>query len=403
MSFFEILHIAIKSLVKNKARTILTMLGIIIGVGAVITMMGIGSGAQQTVNDQIEEMGTNVVSITSNFTKSIASSGSGTGTFIEVEDVDYILDEVDNINYISPVVNNFTRLKSKYGNWRTVFYGVNEQYLYIRNYDISEGEFFSATDIKKGSKVCVLGKTVSDNLFPDGDALGNRVIIRKVPCTVIGVMAPKGETATGEDQDNRILLPYTTALSRIQSHRKPIISINISTVSKDDIEQVKSDAMKIMLMRHRTATEENFTIKSQADMADMANTVSSTMTILLSCIAGISLIVGGIGIMNIMLVSVTERIKEIGLRMAIGAKKKDVLNQFLIESFFLSGTGGILGIILGIVLAYILGDIMNWKVSITPFSVLLSFGFSTIIGIFFGWYPAKKAANLNLIDALRYE
>lgn len=404
MLFFEILSVAIKSLIKNKVRTLLTMLGIIIGVGAVITMLAIGEGAKKLVESEIATMGTNVITVVSNYSSRTAvRQEAGSGNSIRLDDIETIRKQVQGVNYISPVVTTYGRLRAGSKNWRTAAYGVNSEYFFIRNYDVSEGQFFSTTQIQSGAKVMVLGKTVADYLFPDGGAAGQRITIRNIPMEIVGVLSEKGQSAVGGDLDDVVLIPYTTVLTRLRGWREPQISINVSAVSKEMIPVVKQEILQLLLLKNKTLTEDSFIVNSQTDLADMANNVSSTITLLLSSIAGISLIVGGIGIMNIMLVSVTERIKEIGLRMAVGAKKKDVLRQFIFEAIFLSGLGGIIGIILGSVVAKIVGNMMNWSVEITTWSVLLSFSFSAIIGIFFGWYPAKKAANLNLIDALRYE
>lgn len=404
MHYLEIINVAVKSLVKNKVRSLLTMLGIIIGVAAVITMLAIGEGAKKLVDSEIDSMGTNVITVVSNWSsRSVVRQEAGSGNSIKLEDIEAIRNQVQGVNYISPVIQTFGRLRAGSRNWRTVAYGVNAEYFFIRNYDVSDGTFFSPTQIQAGAKVMVLGKTVADYLFPDGGAVGQRITIRNVPVEIVGVLTEKGQSAVGGDLDNVVLIPYTTALARLRGWREPMISINVSATSKGLIPVVRQEILQLLLLRNKTLTEDSFIVNSQTDLADMANNVSSTITLLLSSIAGISLVVGGIGIMNIMLVSVTERIKEIGLRMAVGAKKKDVLRQFIFEAIFLSGLGGVIGIILGSVVAKIVGNMMNWSVEITTWSVLLSFSFSAIIGVFFGWYPARKAANLNLIDALRYE
>lgn len=404
MSVFDILLVAFKSLLKNKTRTILTMLGIIIGVAAVITMLAIGQGAKRIVEDQISSMGTNVITVMSNFnSRTVVRQEAGSGNALKIEDIDAIVEYVPGINYISPVIRTFAQLKYKSYNWRAAGYGVDTDYFFIRNYDIEDGQLFTANEIRTGAKICVIGKTIADNLFPDENPVGKTIRMRNIPVKVVGVLKPKGQSAIGGDLDDIILLPYTTVLTRFTGRRQPFITINVSTASKELIPIVQKEIMSLLLSRNRTATEEDFLVNSQTDMADMANSVSNTMTLLLASIAGISLLVGGIGIMNIMLVSVTERIKEIGLRMAVGAKKKDVLLQFIIEAIFISGIGGLIGIALGGFGSGMLGKVMSWNTEVTLWSVLLSVGFSCVIGVFFGWYPAKKAANLNLIDALRYE
>jgi len=267
----------------------------------------------------------------------------------------------------------------------------------------SNGDLFYPSDVENGAKVCVLGKTVADNLFGDVDPVGKIIRIRNIPFTVRGVLTAKGQSVMGNDQDDTVIAPYTTVFQRLLGHRWRVLSILASAHSRDAIHIVQQDIMDLLQARHRGTTSEEFVVSSQTDLADTANSISNTMTILLASIAGISLLVGGIGIMNIMLVSVTERIKEIGIRMAVGASKRDVLLQFIIEAVAISFMGGLLGIALGFAAARIVGNTMNWNIVVTMWSVILSVSFSMAIGIFFGWYPAKKAANLNLIDALRYE
>jgi putative ABC transport system permease protein len=404
MSIFDILHVSIKSLLKNKTRTILTMLGIIIGVAAVITMLAIGEGAKRIVEDQIESMGTNVITVMSNFNnRSNVRAEAGAGNTLRAEDAYAIAENVPGINYISPVLRTWGQLKYRSYNWRASGMGVNTDYFFIRNYDIEEGQFFTASEVRSGAKVCVIGKTVADALFPDESPVGKTLRMRNIPLRVVGVLKEKGQSAISGDQDDIVLLPYTTVISRFTGHRAPFVTIQVSTVSKEAMPIVQREIRSLLVSRNRNSSPDDFIVNSQTDMADMANTVSKTLTMLLASIAGISLLVGGIGIMNIMLVSVTERIKEIGLRMAVGAKKFDVLLQFIIEAIFISGIGGIIGIVLGSIASTVLGNIMNWNTEVSFWSVILAVGFSAIIGVFFGWYPAKKAANLNLIDALRYE
>lgn len=404
MSIWEIFHVAIKSLLKNKTRTLLTMLGIIIGVAAVITMLAIGQGAKRVVEEQISSMGTNVITVSSNFnSRSNVRAEAGSGNTLKIDDVDAIFENVPGINYISPVVRSWGQLKYRSYNWRASAVGVDTDYFFIRNYDIEEGQFFTSSEIRSGAKVCVIGKTIADNLFPDECPIGKTMRMRNIPLRVVGVLKSKGQSALAGDLDDIVILPYTTVISRFTGHRAPFVTIQLSTISKDIMPEVQREIRALLVSRNRNASPDDFLVNSQSDMADMANSVSQTMTLLLASIAGISLLVGGIGIMNIMLVSVTERIKEIGLRMAVGAKKNDVLLQFIIEAIFISGIGGILGIMLGGLASNVLGNIMKWNTEVTLWSVFLAVGFSAIIGIFFGWYPAKKAANLNLIDALRYE
>lgn len=404
MSVFGIIRIALKSLTRNKTRTFLTMLGIIIGVAAVITMLAIGQGAKRIVEDQVNSMGTNVIMVSSNFSQAgTARQAAGGGNLLEVDDVEAIRDQVDNVLYASTVYNTWGQLKYEGNNWRTGIMGVDADYFFIRDMRTSQGELFHNSDVENGAKVCVIGKTVADNLFGDVDPVDKIIRIRNIPFTVKGVLVAKGQNVMGMDQDDTVIAPYTTVFSRLLGQRWRNMMILVSAQSKESILMVQQDILNLLQARHRGTTSEEFMVRTQTDLADTANSVSNTMTILLASIAGISLLVGGIGIMNIMLVSVTERIKEIGIRMAVGAGKRDVLLQFIIEAMAISIIGGFLGILLGFGAAKIVGDTMKWSIDVTPWSVMLSVGFSMVIGVFFGWYPARKAANLNLIDALRYE
>lgn len=403
MSLLGIIRIALKSLTRNKTRTFLTMLGIIIGVAAVIAMLAIGQGAQKIVEDQVNSMGTNVIMVYSNFSQSAVRQAAGGGNLLTIQDAEAIRDQLDGVLYTSPVYNSWEQLKYESKNWRTGIMGVDADYFFIRDMQTSAGELFYRSDVENGAKVCVIGKTVADNLFGDIDPVGKIIRIRNIPFTVTGVLTAKGQSVMGNDQDDTVIAPYTTVYQRLLGHRWRNMTIMVSAVSRDAIHIVQQDIMDLLQVRHRGTTSEEFVVSSQTDLAETANSVSHTMTILLASIAGISLLVGGIGIMNIMLVSVTERVKEIGIRMAVGAGKRDVLLQFIIEAMAISIMGGILGILLGFGAARVVSKIMDWNIAVTAWSILLSVGFSMSIGIFFGWYPAKKAANLNLIDALRYE
>ncbi|OQB92172.1 MAG: Macrolide export ATP-binding/permease protein MacB [Candidatus Cloacimonetes bacterium ADurb.Bin117] len=317
--------------------------------------------------------------------------------------MDAILDKVDGVLYASPVYNTFGQLKYGNNNWRGRIMGVDVDYFLIRDMKMESGDFFYPSEVESGAKVCVLGKTVADNLFVGEDPVGKIMRIRNIPFTVKGVLKSKGQGTMGNDQDDIVLAPFTTTSTRLIGHRWRFLTIIVSAVSQERIPIVQEDISNLMQARHSGTTAADFMVSSQTDVAEAANSVSNTMTVLLASIAGISLLVGGIGIMNIMLVSVTERIKEIGIRMAVGAGKRDVLLQFIIEAITISILGGLIGIVLGWGLAVILGKTMGWSIVVTSWSILLSVGFSCVIGIFFGWYPARKAANLNLIDALRYE
>jgi len=404
MSVFGIIRIALKSLTRNKTRTFLTMLGMIIGVAAVITMLAIGHGAKQIVEEQVNSMGTNVIMVSTSFSQAgTVRQAAGGGSLLSVADVEAIREHVKGALYVSPVYNSWGQLKYEGKNWRTGVMGVDADYFFIRDMRTSSGELFFPTDVERGAKVCVIGKTVADNLFGDIDPVDKIIRVRNIPFVVKGVLEAKGQNVMGMDQDDTVLAPYTTVYSRLLGQRWRNMMILVSAHSRDAIQVVQQDILDLLQSRHRGTSREEFTVRTQTDLAETANSVSNTMTILLASIAGISLLVGGIGIMNIMLVSVTERIKEIGIRMAVGAGKRDVLLQFIIEAVAISFIGGFIGIFLGFAASRIVGDAMKWSIVVTPWSVVLSVGFSMAIGIFFGWYPAKKAANLNLIDALRYE
>lgn len=403
MSIFGIIRIALRSLARNKTRTFLTMLGIIIGVAAVITMLAIGQGAKKIVEDQVNSMGTNVIQVFSNFSGGNVRQAAGGGNLLNIEDVEAIKNQLDGVLYASPVYNSFGQLKYEGKNWHSGIMGVDVDFFFIREMKVAQGEFFHKSDVENGAKVCVIGKTVADNLFGDIDPVDKIIRIRNIPFVIKGVLVAKGQSVMGHDQDDIVIAPYTTTLTRLLGHRWRVMTIIVSAVSREKILIVQQDIMDLLQARHRGTTSEEFIVRSQTDLAESANEVSNTMTILLASIAGISLLVGGIGIMNIMLVSVTERIKEIGIRRAVGAGKQDVLLQFIIEAVSISIMGGILGIFLGAGAAKVVSNAMKWNIVVTPWSIILSVGFSMAIGIFFGWYPAKKAANLNLIDALRYE
>ncbi|MDD2332447.1 MAG: ABC transporter permease [Candidatus Cloacimonetes bacterium] len=405
MSLINIFRIALRSLARNKMRTFLTMLGIIIGVAAVITMLAIGHGAKKIVDDQINSMGTNVIIVSSNFSSSRnqARAEAGTGNLIEIEDVDAIRNQVDGVLYATPVYNTWGQLKYEGQNWRSGIQGVDVDFFSIRDMQTSSGEVLNSTQVSNSMKVCVIGQTVATNLFGDIDPVDKIIRIRNTPFKVVGVLKAKGQNSMGMDQDDTVIAPYTTVYTRLLGNRWRVMMVLVSAESKDRIHMVQQDILDLLLNRHRGTTSEEFMVRTQTDIAQAADSVSNTMTILLASIASISLLVGGIGIMNIMLVSVTERIKEIGIRMAVGARKRDVLLQFVIEAVMISIFGGLLGIGLGTGAARIVAQSMKWSIAVTPWSVILSVVFSVAIGIFFGWYPARKAANLNLIDALRYE
>ncbi len=406
MKTLNILLSAYRALIRNKMRTLLTMLGMIIGVGAVIVMLAIGEGAQNSVKESINSLGSNILILTpGSFTQGGVHMGAGTKSSITEEDIISIAKECSAVKYTSPVVGTGGQVVYGNTNWSTRTSGVSPEYLDIRQWKVEFGENFTDSDIKAATKVCILGKTVVDNLFGEGvDPVGQTIRIRNKPFRVIGVLIKKGQNAQGQDQDDIIIAPYTTVLKRL-SFSQFIPQAMISCTAPETIPVAQTQVTNLLRERHKTLPQDpdDFTIRNQADIATMFNQTNETMTILLACIAGVSLLVGGIGIMNIMLVSVTERTREIGIRMSVGAKGRDILTQFLIEAIVLSLVGGTLGIILGISGSKILTRALQWQTLITSFSVIISFGFSIAIGVFFGWYPARKAAMLDPIEALRYE
>ncbi len=406
MRIVNLLKIAYRSLSKNKLRVLLTMLGIIIGVASVIAMLAIGEGSKQNIQASVSSLGTNSVMIypgSSNMGG--VRMGAGSHSTLTIKDVEAITAKCEYVTDVSPVVQRSSQIIAGNQNWHTNVIGAYGQYFSIRNLTISSGVGYSTTDEKVAAKVCIIGLTVSTNLFGAGtDPVGKYIRINSIPFKVIGLLDKKGQNTFGQDQDDIIIAPFNTVQKRMLSTIY-LNSILASAKSEKDIDKAKEQITSIIRTEHRLtpATEDDFTVRSQADIANIFGSISNIMTILLASIAGISLIVGGIGIMNIMLVSVTERTREIGIRMAVGAKGRDVLIQFMIESVFISILGGLIGIVLGILISVLVGRFGGWPVVITPTSILLSFLFSSAVGIFFGWYPARKAAALNPIDALRYE
>jgi len=396
---------AFRALKRNKMRSFLTMLGIIIGVGAVIVMLAIGQGAKYSVEQQINALGTNVLIVFpgSQQTGGIRG-GAGSMTTLTADDALAIQKECPAVALVSPGTRGGGQVIAGNQNWATGIEGTGPDYLEIRKWKVGYGDFYTDQDIRSASKVCVLGKTVADNLFPDGSPVGRTVRIRNVPFKVVGVLEEKGQNAMGQDQDDMILAPYTTVARRL-SWSPSLRQILVSATSPAGIAAAQNEITELLRMRHKIAAydQDDFTIRNQADLATAATATTDILTYLLASVASVSLLVGGIGIMNIMLVSVTERTREIGIRMSVGARSRDILTQFLIEALVLSLLGGLVGIALGVAGSSIISDIVNWPTIISVFSVILSFGFSIVIGIFFGFYPARKAALLNPIDALRYE
>ena len=394
MNFGNLLKIALKALNNNKMRCFLTMLGIIIGVASVITMLAIGQGSKNSIKAQISEMGSNMIMIHPDDMQTL-----------EVADYEAIRDNARYISAISPSVNSGGQFINGNNNYPSTIYGITPDYLDIRKVKVKEGDIFDEQDIKTAAKVCLLGKTVVDNLFPNGEnPIGRVVRFNKIPFTVIGVLEPKGTNSMGMDQDDVVLAPYTTIMKRVLAIDY-IQGLFASALDESHTDNAIDEITDILRKQHKLKDEadDDFEIRSQQELSQMMNSTSDMMTVLLACIAGISLLVGGIGIMNIMYVSVTERTREIGLRMSIGARGIDILSQFLIEAVIISVTGGIIGVVIGALASWLVNLIAHWPVYIQIYSVVLSFAVCTITGVFFGWYPAKKAANLDPIEAIRYE
>jgi len=400
-----IVKVAFRALRRNKLRTVLTMLGIIIGVGAVITMVALGRGAKAQVQARIAALGQNVILI---FSGSINRGGvftgfGGAGT-LTVEDALAIEKEVPGVAAVSPEVRTGGQIMAGNNNWSTSVQGEGVDYLSIRQWDLAEGAMFTEADVRSAAKVCILGKTTADKLFPDEDPLGKAIRIKNVPVTVLGVLKAKGVSMMGSDQDDLVITPYTTGMKRLAGVTT-LRAINVQAESADRINDVQNGIADLLRQRHRIqpGRDDDFIMRNQQELAETQNAAAETMTALLAGIAGVSLLVGGIGIMNIMLVSVTERTREIGIRMAVGARGHDILLQFLIEAVTLSCIGGILGIGLGVGGAHLLTTIKNWATLVSPDSIVVAFVSSAAVGIFFGFYPARKASQLDPIEALRYE
>jgi len=401
----NLIKTAFKSIFKNRMRSLLTSLGIIIGVSAVIVMVAIGEGSQKQIEEGIQSLGTNLIIVFPGTSRSGGvSRGAGSFGHFSFEDVEKIEKEALLIKAVSPIVRTGGQVIGGGNNWNTGIYGVSDSYFEIRNWELEYGEFFTERDVKTSNKVALLGKTVANQLFPDQDPVGQKVRIRNVPFLVIGILKAKGQSGMGADQDDLILAPSTTVYYRLRGWRH-IDMLNASAISPDRIEEAKKEIRTILRESHRInpGEEDDFTVSDQADISEAASETSRILTMLLGSIAGVSLLVGGIGIMNIMLVSVTERTREIGIRLSVGARGKDVLIQFLTEAVILSLAGGITGILLSIGISYGLNKFTELNPVVNPDIILISVIFSAAVGIFFGYYPARKAAALNPIDALRYE
>lgn len=412
MNYQNLFKIALRAIAANKMRSFLTALGIIIGIAAVITMLAIGQGSKASIKANIAEMGSNMIMISpgADMRGGERQDASSMET-LKQADYQSIKEDCNYISAISPTVNSSGQWIYGNNNTQSSIYGVNQDYLSIRQLKVADGEMFTDTDIKAAAKVCILGQTVVDYLFPDGsDPIGKVVRFNSIPFRVVGVLQKKGYNSMGMDQDDLVLAPYTTVMKRILAQTY-LGGIVCSAITEEASQPAQDQISEILRRNHKLkdatetteADEDDFNIRSQEEISSMMNSTMSTITILLGSVAGISLLVGGIGIMNIMYVSVTERTREIGLRMSVGARGIDILNQFLIEAILLSVTGGIIGVILGVSLSLSLNAFLHIATQIEPWSIIMSFAVCTFTGVFFGWYPAKKAARLDPIEAIRYE
>jgi len=406
MTLGRTIKISFKALNRNKMRSFLTALGIIIGVGAVIAMISIGEGAKVDIQNRFSSMGTNLLFVRAGSMSTRGRHGGG-GTYQNLKEADAkaILENCDAVKYISPSVNTRAQVIYQNKNWNTSIYGTGDKYPLIRNWTLDEGDFFSETQVKTAQKVCVLGPEVNENLFEGAYSIGQIIRIKKIPFRVIGVLKSKGESGGWFNQDDVIIIPFTTAQRRLIGRTDRISSIDISAVSAERTQEAMDQINEIMRIQHKIApgAEDDFNVRNMSDIAESAAASTKILTILLGGIASISLLVGGIGIMNIMLVSVTERIREIGIRMSIGAKEKDILLQFLIEAIVLSIMGGLLGIALGVGGSALISHFSPMETLVSIGSIVLAFLFAGSVGVFFGFYPARKASKLDPIDALRYE
>ena len=406
MNGTNLFKIALRALANNKLRAFLTMLGIIIGVASVIAMLAIGQGSKKSIQQQISEMGSNMIMIHpgAEMRGGVRQDPSAMQT-LKLENYEKLSEECTNLSGISPNVSSSGQLVAGANNYPSSVSGVSMDYLTIRQLTVEQGEMFTENDIRTAAKVCVIGKTIVDNLFPDGsDPIGKVIRCNQIPFRVIGVLKSKGYNSMGMDQDDVVLAPYSTVMKRLLAQTY-LSGIFASALTEDMTDEAVDEITTILRREHKLkeTDDDDFTIRTQQELSSMLNTTTDLMTTLLACIAGISLVVGGIGIMNIMYVSVTERTREIGLRMSVGARGVAILSQFLIEAILISITGGLIGVIIGCGASFMIKTIAHWPVFIQPWSVLLSFLVCTVTGVFFGWYPAKKAADLDPIDALRYE
>ena len=406
MDIRETLRVALRAIRRNKVRSALTMLGVIIGVASVIAMIALGSGARAAIDEQIQSQGTALIYLSSGSFggPGRAHQGSGSVQTLTIEDAEAVAREVPTIARWTPGVRGRAQVIAGNNNWNTQVEGGNEDFLAVRNWVVAEGANFTARDVLVAEKVCLLGATVARTLFPDGDPVGQIIRVRNMPFRVTGVLAAKGQGQWGQDQDDFVLAPWTTVQRKLLGINY-IHQVSLTASSSELVEPTAVAITRLMRARHRIANPEDddFSVRTIEEMAATRVQMAETMTGLLMSVASVSLLVGGIGIMNIMLVSVTERTREIGVRMAVGAKTRDVMRQFLAEAIALSLVGGLAGIVLGVAVSETITHSLGWPVAITTASIVIAFAFSAAVGIFFGWYPARKAANLDPIEALRYE
>ena len=405
MQALMILRIALRALIRNKLRAFLTMLGIIIGVGAVIAMVAIGEGAKSTIRAQIAALGTNVLIVLpgSNVQGGVRAGFGNVNTLIDA-DAKAMARELPSVAFVSPVLRRQEQVVAANLNWGTLAQGVAPEFQQIRDWEVAQGRFLHEGDMESAAKVAVIGQTVARQLFGSDDALDAVIRIRNIPFRVIGVLVPKGQTGQGTDQDDTVMIPYTTMQKRLMRITW-VQSIVVKAVSAERVEEAEEQITLLLKQRHRIGPEreDDFNVRNLSDIAEAATTTARVMAVLLGSVASISLLVGGIGIMNIMLVSVTERTCEIGIRMAVGARSRDIMLQFLVEAVVMAATGGLMGILLGIGSSEVIKQWAQWPTLINPAIIVIAFLFSGAVGVFFGFYPAKKAANLDPIEALRYE
>ena len=406
MRLLNLLKIAFKAIILNKTRTLLTMLGIIIGVASVIAMLAIGEGSKESIRETISSMGSNMITIRpgSDVRGGVRQERSAMET-LTLNDYYAIKEQANLLTYITPLVNGGGQVINGSNNWPSTIYGVNPTYLKIKITELQSGSMFTDAEVQSAAKVALIGQTVVDNVFPDGqDPVGQMIRFNNIPFKIIGVLEEKGENTFGQDQDDVVIAPYTTVQKRILAIDH-LESIMASAISEDDAPEAVTQVSEILRKQHKLTEneEDDFHVRSMEELISTFSSTSEMLTILLVAVASISLLIGGIGIMNIMYVSVKERTKEIGLRMAVGGKGSDILMQFLIEAILISITGGVLGVILGLGSTFFIEKFLNWPTSVALYSIVISFAVCAITGIFFGWYPARKASSLDPITALRYE